>query len=369
MYYYRQWVDLAYWTAWERVDVDIEGDHLIPVVYNRRLRIYWPIFTEKADENQPTPDQNAKPEEKKPIKHWEIKLAWSEYKKGKWSAKKVSIDTLESPRELLYERNGKRIDNPNVFALASAEPNLVVERNDTSLFTFKGLIINPGDPNEYLAIRCYAPDIHFIPHAGAGGEELLYSPKSGWWPIGEFRLEGCNDEPLSFLFSGDKPLVAPPRSTIRNMMLVEDQEQEDVEGADDGLYILTNPANDTGDLILGKTPGIFRLLYPHQIESFMTPLFFYQDKAKTFFVIPKPNGRGSILKIGLRLSFSLLFEMFYHPYVCEFIKQFNRYGVDGLLDPGSYGEESWPPRQLISHEFFDASYAPVSGQPQVVDQD
>jgi len=368
MYYYRQWVDLAYWTAWEKVEVDIEGDHLIPVVYNRRLRIYWPIFTEKADENQPIPDQNATAEEKKPIKHWEIKLAWSEYKNGKWSAKKVSIDTLESPRELLYERNGKRIDNPNVFALASAEPNLVVERNDTSLFTFKGLIINPDDPNEYLAIRCYAPDIHFIPHAGAGGEELLYSPKSGWWPIGEFRLEGCNDEPLSFLFSGDKPLVAPPRSTIRNMMLVEDQEQEDVEGADDGLYILTNPANDTGDLILGKTPGIFRLLYPHQIESFMTPLFFYQDKAKTFFVIPKPNGRGSILKIGLRLSFSLLFEMFYHPYVCEFIKQFNRYGVDGLLDPGSYGEESWPPRQLISHEFFDASYEPDWVQPQLVDQ-
>src|SRR5439155_22222517 len=169
------------------------------------------------------------------------------------------------------------------------------------------------------------------------------------------------------------------RSMIRNMMLVEDQEQEDVEGADDGLYILTDPANDAGDPILGKTPGIFRLLYPHQIESFMSPLLFYQDKAKTFFVIPKTlwlsdqerqlNSGGLSLINRSHLNPHLIFEMFYHPYVCEFIKQFNRYGVDGLLDPGSYGEESWPPRQLISHEFFDASYAPVSGQPQVVDQD
>ncbi|MFL5694644.1 MAG: neuraminidase-like domain-containing protein, partial [Ktedonobacteraceae bacterium] len=397
MYYYRQWVDLAYWTAWEKVDVDIEGDHLIPVVYNRRLRIYWPIFTEKADENQPIPDQNAKPEEKKPIKHWEIKMAWSEYKHNKWSAKKVSLDTLESPREFRYDRNGKRIDDPSAFAAAliieatTGVPQNLVVRNDTSLFTFKGLTINPGDPDEYLAVRCYAPDIHFFPHAGAGGEELLYSPKSGWWPIGEFRLEGCYDEPLSFPLSGDKPLVSPSRSTIKNMMLVEDQEQEDVEGADDGLYILTDPAKDAGDPILGKTPGIFRLLYPHQIESFISPLFFYQDKAKTFFVIPKvlplfdqelkPNGGGLSLittsHFFPHLIFPhLIFEMFYHPFVCEFIKQFNRYGVDGLLDPdpGSSGEESWPPRQLISHMFFntgDGSYEPDWVQPQaaqLVDQ-
>src|SRR5437588_10588620 len=135
MYYYRQWVDLAYWTAWEKVDVDIEGDHLIPVVYNRRLYLFWPLFTEKADENQPIPDQNASAEEKKPKKHWEIQLAWSEYKHNKWSAKKVSVDTLESPRELLYDSRGNKIDDPNIFALASANPNLMVDRNDTSLFT------------------------------------------------------------------------------------------------------------------------------------------------------------------------------------------------------------------------------------------
>ena len=35
-HFYRRQIDSSYWTAWERVDLDIEGDHLMPVVWNRR---------------------------------------------------------------------------------------------------------------------------------------------------------------------------------------------------------------------------------------------------------------------------------------------------------------------------------------------
>jgi hypothetical protein len=52
IYYYRRWENSAFWTPWERVDLDIEGEHLIPVVWNQRLYLFWPIFTEKA--NEPT---------------------------------------------------------------------------------------------------------------------------------------------------------------------------------------------------------------------------------------------------------------------------------------------------------------------------
>ena len=37
------------WTPWEKVELDIEGDHLIPVVWNRKLMLIWPVFTEKAE--------------------------------------------------------------------------------------------------------------------------------------------------------------------------------------------------------------------------------------------------------------------------------------------------------------------------------
>ena len=36
------------WTPWEKVELDIEGDHLIPVIWNGKLMLIWPIFTEKA---------------------------------------------------------------------------------------------------------------------------------------------------------------------------------------------------------------------------------------------------------------------------------------------------------------------------------
>ena len=48
-YYYRRRVDSAYWTPWEKVDVGIEGDHLIPVLWSHRLFLFWPMFMEKAE--------------------------------------------------------------------------------------------------------------------------------------------------------------------------------------------------------------------------------------------------------------------------------------------------------------------------------
>lgn len=47
VYYYRKWLNGLRWTPWERVEVDIEGDHLIPVVYFGRVYLFWPVIAEK----------------------------------------------------------------------------------------------------------------------------------------------------------------------------------------------------------------------------------------------------------------------------------------------------------------------------------
>src|SRR5262249_19740106 len=153
IYYYRRLMNNSEWTAWEKVPVDIQGDHLIPVVWNRRLYLFWPIFTQKASpstggtnatrdivllevdaqgntrrrktggSNGGDPDgkgvngdgsngsgggtQTGEPQGKTPItkeslqdllnnqaqppqRYWEIGLAWSEYKQNKWTPKQVS---------------------------------------------------------------------------------------------------------------------------------------------------------------------------------------------------------------------------------------------------------------------------------------
>ena len=45
LYYYRRCEDRAFWKPWERVPLDIQGDHLTPIVYNGRLYLFWPTFT------------------------------------------------------------------------------------------------------------------------------------------------------------------------------------------------------------------------------------------------------------------------------------------------------------------------------------
>ena len=49
LYYYRRY-DYRQWTPWEKVDLDIQGDYLIPAVVNQRLFLFWPVFTEVPDE-------------------------------------------------------------------------------------------------------------------------------------------------------------------------------------------------------------------------------------------------------------------------------------------------------------------------------
>jgi hypothetical protein len=175
IYYYRRLeASTGVWTPWEKLALDIQGDHLIPVIHHGRLYLFWAIFESKADKPQPivesqehknwaaqwnsykayqnyllasqkwqtirecvkakdssTPkicatgetvnqkgialidgywdpaaptrvDQADKPGEEPDfavkglpaVNHWEIKLAWSEYKMSKWTAKQTSVDSI-----------------------------------------------------------------------------------------------------------------------------------------------------------------------------------------------------------------------------------------------------------------------------------
>ena len=58
----------AAWTAWEEVPLDIQGDLLVPVIWQRRLRLIWPIFLQQAvpstgGHSHHTPPRGAPPPE------------------------------------------------------------------------------------------------------------------------------------------------------------------------------------------------------------------------------------------------------------------------------------------------------------------
>lgn len=105
-FFYRRWNKYGKWSAWEKVQVDIRnveendksGVHLIPVVWKKRLFLFWPEFLEAAERPANGSVAEAlgnKISDLQPKKRWEVKLAWSEYVDGKWSPKQISTEFIK----------------------------------------------------------------------------------------------------------------------------------------------------------------------------------------------------------------------------------------------------------------------------------
>jgi hypothetical protein len=75
-YYYRKRIENRRWTPWVKVDLDINSDFIVPVVYNNHIYLFWAIIKPITDATN--------------AKQWQIQLAFSEFTNGKWSAKKTS---------------------------------------------------------------------------------------------------------------------------------------------------------------------------------------------------------------------------------------------------------------------------------------
>jgi len=107
-FFYRTWNNSPKFSAWQKVPVDIRcvedgatsGVHLLPVVWKKRLFLFWPEFVPIQDSppmpsGQSTTDAAAQPMSRlAATQHWEIRLAWSEYVEGKWSPKQLSKEFI-----------------------------------------------------------------------------------------------------------------------------------------------------------------------------------------------------------------------------------------------------------------------------------
>ncbi|MGA1147047.1 MAG: neuraminidase-like domain-containing protein, partial [Candidatus Nanopelagicales bacterium] len=143
------------WGPWRPIDVEIEGDHLLPVVWDRRLYLFWPVFTakEEAPELMNVPgleDPNFKPNAS--TKFLEVQIAWTRLHEGKWSPKGLSTQ---------FARFGDK-DNPRTKADADrivlmdyrekgAEPYLVLRE-----LSPKGYVDEMSRPISWFRVRAEA---------------------------------------------------------------------------------------------------------------------------------------------------------------------------------------------------------------------
>lgn len=375
LYYYRRWIDQRYWTSWEKVDVDIEGDHLVPVVWNRRLYLFWPMFVERAVEEVG--------ENETPRRYYEIRLAWSEYRDGRWSSKRVTSASITTkPEGLLFPHNifafWSYFNNDGSLVIASERRVSVTE-----------VIMLP----QFIFTSCNS-------HVEAGVFSIFHSlkPFPRTYPYFNMLKEGNGVWEII-------DLSMPPGTleVISGGHIVRTKEKSVV-------FELTDA---DPSMVLGATPGIFVIVYPQSERPFVcrSP-FFYQDDKRTFFITPRGRYSGgfsitvgdltinldtkqfelpdivthevaqsltaqqtSATAVSQTAPLTLLpvhwettffhFGNFYHPYTCLLIEQLNRHGIDGILNPDP---EQEPPsrkadikalhRQQNSKAFFNDIYEP-----------
>lgn len=80
-YFHRTRVDSSRWTPWVKIDFEIPGDHILPVVFDRRLHLYWPVFEDKPDKDQNGPSEDTP---LPPRVHLETQISATELKGERW---------------------------------------------------------------------------------------------------------------------------------------------------------------------------------------------------------------------------------------------------------------------------------------------
>ena len=285
LYYYRRY-DYRQWTPWEKVDLDIQGDYLSPAVLNKRLFLFWPVFTEVPDEDKnsgavPIPSPGATEAQLKPTyKTLNMQLAASEYRHGKWMPKRISKDSCSSM--------------PPSFAGGILKNH------------YRFIAVDGSDTHGRFWISPEGFSDPIIPN-----QQTLANVK------GSFELGGCKGVPeLATLFGDFANAIRPEEASVgahsvlsRWIEVAPRQDQED----DFTLqhYSAWSANSSVFIPVLGRTPGFFRMMPPWHLSYFdrlwldaflllppqsmgptlFVPIglwvpFFYYDRKHTFFVLP-----------------------------------------------------------------------------------
>lgn len=427
-YYYRRYVvtqnGTALWTPWEVVPVDIQGTLIAPVVFNRRLYLFWAVITTKT--RQP-PATSKSPQEQQ--YYQEIQLAWSEYRNGAWSQKQITA-AQEALREDftpgaaqtltvqgvasgldVIERLEARVENDSLRVLCITHRDILWTDDEKKIsysnkFTFdaaSGNLITVDGNTGYT----YAPGT-FVLDSCHGRLVKVEQVDQTWRSSGlVFRLK---DNALQAKPLAKKPLEAravlarttAPSQIVDAAWINEDSGYlvfSDPQRAYFAQFsrtssllhrIIEQPGLSTpfleqppkfGPSLVAGTAKATQLLKGLRVQaevaqnSWASASAALATVAVTGASVPDERGmpQDSVLRKALQvesagyslaLAHSMMqvrFEPLFHPFVCTYIKRLQQYGVAGVLTLAN--------QQLTLAPAFASRYAPqaVVSKPYPVD--
>lgn len=403
VYYHRKWVDDAWWTHWEKVEVDIEGNHLIPVVYNGRLMIFWPTIMEQAygeSSSNMAATSGSSYTPKTTRKKFVIHMNWSELKNKKWTKRKRSNNAIEiekaedwfGPEDLYFKTS---ISSGNILYV---EVNRLTGSHSAGFtithqgnFAFEGTNKAPRIEGSTGKAYNYAWPVQF--EYGERGQTTLTTKAYSGDNVEIAIMDDHNDSttpynnwsyPLLYAWLSAPSYVVMghqvPIKTIEvygNMPFFYYDNKHTYfvrpEGYRYPIYAMA--ATFIGDWV---TASIGDTTFTVMEESALsTDTFGYRGSSEFFIAEDSSaviNGRvafdtgvaeGTTYQLileGYETRYKYRFHSFDHQYVTLIAKQLNRWGLEGLLRPvnGRTPQDTDLDRQQVAVDHFQADYDPDS---------
>lgn len=380
--FYRRREDDAYWTAWDELPFSVESRSLLPVVANRRLMLIWPKIETRAEEPATnTLDQNAPPTKPQMKRH--IRLMWSEYKDGEWSAVRTSEGSLKIGL-IDYTDAGPEGRHPNWDVFFTSEvksgaieirvsslPHVlqvqpegyfvyeschgrfeVVKSHESPQDAFGSKSLSSGFPVPYpTMIRSQGFGSFYLGEVAS--ENYLRMPAGPSysaniigidWTQGGFKINIPRQE---HILNGGRPFVYTDPETTLYLRLTDGDPSD----------------NDPDSVGLASTSGLSLLPYFAYTEGKVAvePLPSNAAVQKQLVGGDSPATEQSLPAPGLPTDTAFptikhRVALFYHPYTCDFLEQVRRFGVPGLLDVATVDETSSLLHQKAENEECPADH-------------
>jgi peptidoglycan hydrolase-like protein with peptidoglycan-binding domain len=367
------------WSPWEKIDLDIASEQVVPVVYNRQLFLFWLLFVEKPQKVRKLPPAKATegvantPE---PPNQLEVQLCWSMQKKDGWTNRKISKQKLIHPwqrptnsynlkpryksRENLlwldvYISQSKEFNSTEFWDPYANKRAYVTARHPfdensrpwhSSSFVFDGDVLD-------VKMKPLAGQYHVLGADGVAQEDV--SAVDSLRYVHDGSEAGRSIKALSGVYEIAPRLPLPDGMHYSGTRLANNKTLANP----DRVNVLENGHSRT---LLGAAKSPFEIVASQHSIAFDTATwgpvpFFYQDTVRAFFV--RPEWQQVLVGYNKTLqTYNYNFFPFYHPYTALFLREIKRSGLEGLLNrPIQVSPQSYYP----GNGFDFATYGSQSG--------
>ncbi|HMK25358.1 MAG TPA: neuraminidase-like domain-containing protein [Chitinophagaceae bacterium] len=270
-YYYRRY-EYGYWTPWEKVSLNIEGEHIFPIIWRKRLFVFWLNIFEKPSQVANTKSAEGMRNETLSTnarKNIEINMCWGEYYKGKWTSPKSTdlkrpmivnnLGGFDSNALLVYGRKEK-VENPAgkfrervVFYIRYRGSGAGADTKANGVFTFTSKNAAPyleyiDDTILYNKVRDNLAVTFFNPYSGTP-QPVAFSNTNFLMPDKNFRVNvkqpfGASKTEVTENVLTKKVMLTNGFSILPTWHPVENQVEAPISYADEHSTFFIKPDED-----------------------------------------------------------------------------------------------------------------------------